>query len=349
MKKSFKINQNNITIVATIILFVMLYAIGGIRYNGFMKPQVFLNLFIDNAYLIIVATGLSFVIITGGIDLSVGALVALITMISADLLNKGINAYLVIIIVLIVGSVFGFVQGFLIANYNLHPWIVTLGGMFFARGSCYLINIQSIVITNKTYLNLSKLKIKIWGSNFISISVIIALIVVVLGVYISKYTEFGRNMFAIGGNEKSAVLMGLPAKKTKILVYVLSGLCTSIGGVVFSLYMLSGYGLHCNGMEMDAIAACVVGGILLTGGFGYIIGPMFGVLSMGVIQTIVMFQGNLSTWWTKIVVGFLLFVFIVLQRIIVLQKEKRNIIVRDDDINKGNKPNSKNPQITLTD
>lgn len=327
MKKQLKINQKNITLLATIILFLLLYTFGSIQYTGFFREQVFFNLFIDNAYLIIVATGLSFVIITGGIDLSVGALVAFITMVAASLLEKGINAYLIIVLLLIIGALFGFVQGFLITQFNLHPWIVTLGGMFFARGSCYLISTESIVISNKTFHTISKFKIKLWGGNFISISVIIALLVVAIFTYVSKYTKFGRNVYAVGGNEQSSLLMGLPVKKTKILVYTLSGFTSSLGGVVFALYMLSGYGLHCNGMEMDAIAACVVGGILLTGGFGYVIGPLFGVLSTGIIQTIVMFHGNLNSWWTKIAVGFLLFIFIVLQRVIVLQKQKNTVIV----------------------
>ncbi|WP_113672853.1 galactofuranose ABC transporter, permease protein YjfF [Vallitalea guaymasensis] len=327
MKKQLKINQKNITLLATIILFLLLYTFGSIQYTGFFREQVFFNLFIDNAYLIIVATGLSFVIITGGIDLSVGALVAFITMVAASLLEKGINAYLIIVLLLIIGALFGFVQGFLITQFNLHPWIVTLGGMFFARGSCYLISTESIVISNKTLHTISKFKIKLWGGNFTSISVIIALLVVAIFTYVSKYTKFGRNVYAVGGNEQSSLLMGLPVKKTKILVYTLSGFTSSLGGVVFALYMLSGYGLHCNGMEMDAIAACVVGGILLTGGFGYVIGPLFGVLSTGIIQTIVMFHGNLNSWWTKIAVGFLLFIFIVLQRVIVLQKQKNTVIV----------------------
>lgn len=322
MKKHFSINRNNITIFATIALFLMLYIFGAVSYKGFIKWQVFLNLFVDNAYLIIVATGLSFVIIAGGIDLSVGAFVAFTTMITAQLLQSGMNAVLVILIALTVGIIFGTIQGCLIVKFDLHPWIVTLGGMFIARGSCYLISINSIVITNDTFQQLSKFKIRLWGRNFITISVIIALLVVAIAIYISKYTKFGRSIYAIGGNEKSALLMGLPVKRNKILVYTLCGFSTSLGGIVFAIYMLSGYGLHTNGMEMDAIAACVVGGILLTGGFGYLIGPMFGVLSAGIIQTIVMFQGDLSSWWTKIAVGFLLFIFIVLQRIIILNKKR---------------------------
>lgn len=323
---NFKKKKFNITIVATITLFFMLYAFGLFNYNGFTKPQVFLNLFIDNAYLIVVATGLSFVIISGGIDLSVGAVVALNTMIIADLLQKGVSPIVVILVALLAGTAIGFVQGYLITTFKLHPWIITLGGMFFARGSCYLINIQSIVISDESFQNISKGKIIIFGRNFISLSVIIALSIVIIGIYVSKCTKFGRNVYAVGGNEKSALLMGLPVSKIKIMVYTLSGFCASIGGILFALYMLSGYGLHCNGMEMDAIAACVVGGILLTGGSGNVLGPLLGVLSMGVIQIIIMFQGNLSSWWTKIAVGLLLFIFIVLQRIIVLQKEKQSTI-----------------------
>lgn len=318
-----KINQNNITILATIVLFILLYSFGIVKYPAFLKSQVFLNLFIDNAYLIIMATGLSFVIISGGIDLSIASVVALTTMIIASLLEKGFNAVFVILIGLTVGTVFGLLQGFLIATFDLHPWIVTLGGMFFARGACYLINIQSIVITNDTFQTISRYKIRIIGKSFISISVIIALVVVAIGVLVSKYTRLGRNIFAIGGSEKSSMLMGLSVKRTKMWVYTISGFTSALSGVVFSFYMLSGYGLHLLGAEMDAIAACVVGGILLTGGFGFLIGPAFGVLSMGTIQMIIMFQGNLSSWWTKIAVGILLLIFIVLQRVIIIQKEKK--------------------------
>ena len=329
MKSSFKginINQNNIIIIATFLMFGFFYVFGVLKYTAFSKPQVFLNLFIDNAYLIVMATGLAYVIISGGIDLSVASLLALTTMIIADLLEKGFNPVIVIILSLLIGTVFGFAQGYLIATFDLHPWIVTLGGMFFARGACYLISIQSIVISNPLFQTISKYKIRIIGRSFISISVIIAIAVVIIAVFVAKYTKFGRNIYAIGGNQKSAVLMGLPVKRTKILVYSISGFTSALSGLLFSFYMLSGYGLHCLGSEMDAIAACVVGGILLTGGFGFIIGPAIGVLSMGVIQMIIMFEGNLSSWWTKIAVGILLLIFIVLQRFIVLQKEKRAII-----------------------
>ncbi|MBO0995840.1 galactofuranose ABC transporter, permease protein YjfF [Bacillus sp. SD088] len=326
MKFKFTIKENYLFIMATILLIVMLYGYGSLSFTGFFSTQVFLNLFIDNAYLIIVATGMAFVIITGGIDLSVGAFVAFISMVSAALLEQGLNAYAVIFLMLLIGILFGAFQGFLISHYDIHPWIVTLAGMFLARGASFLISTDSIVITNAVFSNLSRAKIPIIGDGYLSIGAVIAIIVVICAIFIAKYTKFGRNVYAVGGNVSSAKLMGLPVQRTTILVYVFSGFCSALGGFVFTLYMLSGYGLHLMGMEMDAIAACVIGGILLTGGFGYLIGPTLGALSMGIIQTIIMFQGTLSSWWTKIAVGFLLLIFILLQRLVVMNRRRRSSI-----------------------
>lgn len=321
IKSGLRISSNNIIVLATLLLLILLYGSGSFMYTGFFSLQVFLNLFIDNAYLIIVATGMAFVIITGGIDLSVASVVAMISMISASLLQQGMNAYLVMVLSLLIGIVFGAGQGYLISKFQLHPWIVTLAGMFLGRGIAYLIGTESIVITNATYTVISSYKLRLFGGSFISISVVIALLFVLVALLVGKYTRFGRAVYALGGSERSAVLMGLPVSGTTIAVYALSGFCSALGGIVFTFYMLSGNSLHLMGMEMDAIAACVIGGILLTGGFGYLLGPMLGVLCTGIIQTMIIFQGTLSSWWTKIAVGFLLFLFMALQRLIVMRKE----------------------------
>ncbi|WP_462411419.1 galactofuranose ABC transporter, permease protein YjfF [Neobacillus sp. Marseille-QA0830] len=341
----FGLKENHIFIIATTLLILLLYGYGSFSFTGFFSTQVFLNLFIDNAYLIIVATGLAFVIITGGIDLSVGALVAFISMVSASLLEQGVNAYLVILLTLLIGILFGAFQGYMIDRFDLHPWIVTLAGMFLARGASFLISTDSIVISNETYSSISGIKVYLAGDSYVSIGSIVAIVVVIIAIYMAKFTKFGRNVYAIGGNVKSAKLMGLPVKRTIIMVYTLSGFCSALGGLVFTLYMLSGYGLHLMGMEMDAIAACVIGGILLTGGFGYLIGPTLGVLSMGIIQTLIMFQGTLSSWWTKIAVGFLLFLFILLQRLIVMRRSRKKVIRLD----KVRKPLPVHPQPAPTD
>lgn len=322
-KRKFKLNASYLSIYATVAIFMLFFIFGSIMYKGFFSLQVISDLFIDNAYLIVISIGEMLTIITGGIDLSVGAMIAFISMITADLLRKGVNPFLVIVFVLVVGIVFGAVQGFLIQKFKLHPWIVTLAGMFFARGSSYFISIDTITINNPVFKKLSSFRIPIAPGAFMSINVVISLIVVFAAIYFLKYTRFGRTVYAIGGNENSAMLMGLPVAKVKILVYTLSGFCSALGGLLFTIYTLSGYGLHCNGTEMDAIAACVIGGILLTGGSGYAIGPMIGVLTTGIIQSLIMFNGTLNSWWTKIAVGMLLFLFIVLQRSVVIRNEKK--------------------------
>lgn len=310
-------------IFITFLLLFGLFIFGGVRYSGFFRLQTFLNLFIDNAFLLITAIGVSFVLITGGIDISVGAVIAFVCMLSADLLqNRGWNPWVVIVLMLVIGCVFGSIMGVLVTKFKIQPFIATLAGMFLARGLCYLVSIDTITITDPTYAAISQARIKI-GSGFISWSVVIAIVVLLAAIYILQYTRFGRTVYAIGGNEQSAKLMGLPVDRTKILVYTLSGFCSSLAGVVFSFYMLSGYGQHTVGLEMDAIASAVIGGIMLTGGVGYIFGTLLGVLTQGTIQTLIMFEGTLSSWWTKIVVAALLCLFIILQRVFIIIKDKR--------------------------
>lgn len=299
-----------------------MYTFGTLRYPVFSSPQVFLNLFVDNAFLIIVAVGMTFVILSGGIDLSVGSVIALTSMVAASLLMAGLSPILVIPIALLVGPVFGFLMGCCIHFFNLQLFIVTLAGMFLARGLSLVISVETITINDSLFKFMASTRIYL-GDYFISISVVIALIVVCIAIFTAHYTKFGRNVYAIGGNEQSAILMGLPVGKTKILVYTVSGLCASLAGLVFTFYMLSGYGLHANGLELNTIAAVVIGGTLLTGGIGYIAGSLVGVLILGTIQSLIVFEGSLSAWWTKIAIGLLLLLFIVLQRIIVLRSDAK--------------------------
>ncbi|MEV5030302.1 galactofuranose ABC transporter, permease protein YjfF [Paenibacillus sp. LPE1-1-1.1] len=311
------LNRRYIPILVTFGLFIIMFAAGSFRYTGFFSLQVLLNLLIDNSFLLIVAVGMSFVILSGGIDLSVGSVIALTTMISASLIQQqGWPPAVVITLVLIIGSLFGYAMGAIIHYFKIQPFIVTLAGMFLARGLCYMISINTITIDNPFYTAVAQTKIPLPGGSFVSISVIIAIVVVIAAIYVAHYTRFGRNVYAVGGSEQSSLLMGLPVAKTKIMVYTLSGFCSALAGVVFTFYMLSGYGLHAVGLELDTIAAVVIGGTLLSGGVGYIAGTFFGVLIQGVIQTIISFEGTLSSWWTKIVIGLLLCVFILLQKVL---------------------------------
>ena len=318
-------NPQHLPILATVSLFVTMATVGSVMFEGFFSLQVFLNLLIDNAFLVIVAVGMTFVVLSGGIDLSVGSVIAFTTMVSASLVEKhGWSPAVVIPLVLLMGTAFGAFMGFLIERFRLQPFIVTLAGMFLARGLCYLISIDSISMTNDFYSQVSQMRIPVWGEASLSIGAVIALIVLAVAVFVAHCTPFGRTVYAVGGSEHSALLMGLPVRATVIGVYTLSGFCSALAGVVFTFYMLSGYGLHAVGMELDAIAAVVIGGTLLTGGSGYMVGTLFGVLMLGIIQTLISFDGTLSSWWTRIVVGALLFLFCLLQRVFAARKSSHS-------------------------
>ena len=303
------------TSMVTVVLLLAMLGIGGAAYPGFLSLQVIFNLLIDNAFLLVLAIGMGFVILLGGIDLSVGSVLALSTMVTAWLLQSAHwHPALAIAAVLLMGAGFGAAQGLVIHLFRLQPFIVTLAGMFLARGLCYLISIQSITIDQPFFVALSQTQVPFLGG-FLSPGAIIALAVLLLAVWLAHFTAFGRAVYAVGGNEQSAAMMGLNVGATRVAVYALSGFCAASGGLLFSFYMLSGYGLHGQGIELDAIAAVVIGGTLLSGGYGYIAGSLSGVLVLGAIQTLIAFDGTLSSWWTRIVIGALLFVFCVVQRV----------------------------------
>jgi simple sugar transport system permease protein len=310
-----KLDSRYVPLLGTIVVFALTAGYGSVAYTSFFSAQVFLNLLIDNAFLCIVGVGMTFVILSGGIDLSVGSVIALTTMVSAALVeHHHWAAWQAIPLVLAIGTAFGALMGWLIQRFRLQPFIVTLAGMFLARGLCYLISIDSISITDATYTAISQARLALWDGASITIGALLALATLALGIWLAHATEFGRTVYAIGGSESSALLMGLPVARTTVLVYTFSGFCSALAGVVFTFYMLSGYGLHAVGLELDAIAAVVIGGTLLSGGVGYVAGTLFGVLILGIIQTLIAFDGSLSSWWTRIVIGALLFVFCLLQR-----------------------------------
>lgn len=296
-------------------LFSLMFLGGSLAYDGFFSGQVFLNLFIDNAFLIVVAVGLTFVILGGGIDLSVGSVVALATMVLAAAVERWhLGPVPAMVLVLVGGLLFGAAQGLLIEFIGVPPFIATLAGMFLARGLCYLISIDSIAIHDPLLEALSQARLPLGPLGEVSPSVVVAAAVVSLAAWVAHRSDWGRAVYAIGGNERSALLMGLPVRRTRVGMYAVSGLCSALGGLLFGVYTLSGYGLHGVGLELDAIAATVIGGALLSGGVGYVFGTVVGVLTLGMIQTLIMFDGSLSSWWTRIAIGALLGLFCVLQR-----------------------------------
>ncbi|MEW2378108.1 galactofuranose ABC transporter, permease protein YjfF [Micromonospora sp. NPDC047812] len=311
-----RVPRRHVPVLATLALLLVMYGVGVSQYRAFSNAQVVLNVFIDNGFLLVVAVGMTFVILTGGIDLSVGSVVAMTAMVSASLLQNGVPAALVLPVALLIGPTLGFLMGCAIHFFEIQPFIVTLAGMFFARGMCTFISDASIPITDGFWTAVSQERIGDPRGNFVSVVVLIAFAVVLIAAYVLAYTRFGRNVYAIGGNPQSALLMGLPVGRTRIAVYTVSGLCSAIGGILLSFYTLSGAPLIAVGMELDVIAAVVIGGTVLTGGSGYVFGTVLGVLVLGVIQTLITFDGSLNSWWTRIVIGGLLFAFILLQRLI---------------------------------
>lgn len=313
--RGFQPPRKYLPVLATTALFVGMFGAGGIRYEGFADPQVFLSLLLDNSFLIVLAVGMTFVILTGGIDLSVGSVVALSTVIAARTLEAGWSPYLTVVAVLLTGTVLGLLMGLLIHHLDIQPFIATLAGMFLARGLCYMISVEAIPIRDATFSDWAFRTVTLPGGHYVGWTSIVAFLTVVVAAFVLAKTRFGRTVYAIGGSESSALLMGLRVGSTKVGVYVISGFCAALGGLLFALYTLSGYSLNAVGMELDAIAAVVIGGTLLTGGRGLVVGSLVGVLVLGTIQTFISFDGTLSSWWTRIVIGGLVLVFVVIQRI----------------------------------
>jgi galactofuranose transport system permease protein len=324
MVKRFKpFLLNNGPMLTAIVIFILIYIVGGLLYPKMQKPQVFFNLFINAASLLIVSIGMTFAIITKGIDLSVAGMIALTSSASAALLSHGVSPFIVLPLMLIMGIAFGFTLGCIIHFLKVEPFIVTLMGLFFARGMAYIINLEAVPIQNATYrfLALTQMHIPFFPNAYVYIPSLIGPILLLVVIYLSFFTRFGRTVYAIGNNEQSARLMGLPVGRTKITVYAFSGFCSALAGIVWSISLLSGYGGYAPGMELDAIASVVIGGTLLTGGVGNVIGTLFGVLINQTIVSILQFNGTLSSWWTRIGVGALTLIFIGVQSLFYMRKK----------------------------
>ena len=334
----FSNNRKLIPLMSTALLVLVAYGIGAYFFVGMRNPQVFFNLFRNSSYLLISAIGMTFVILTGGIDLSVSGVVALTTVASAVLLREGWNAWSVILLMLAMGMSLGAIMGSFIVRLKVQPFIATLAGMWFARGMCFFISDDAVTIDNRLFQILGKTKILIPGltelaakqgnpAPYITIPVVVAFTLLIVAIYIAHYTRFGRTVYAIGGNEgrneQSARLMGLPVNRTKMLVYTFNGFCSALAGLSFSLFVYSGHGLYAPGFELDVIASVVMGGTMLSGGSGYVFGTLFGVLVLAITQALIQFIGSLSSWWTKIVIGVLTLIFIGVQTVFATRKEGR--------------------------
>jgi len=337
-KKLKNMSDTNLLLSITIVVFFAMY-LGAMIFQGagFLKAQTFFNILNAQASLIILSCGMSLVMITGGIDISVGGVTALVSMCCAVYLDyQSGNVFVAVLIALLIGLTFGLVQGFLVAYLEIQPFIVSLAGMFFARGMTTIVNSNPFNLQNEAFVALKGTRIIIPGlgsvnklgkyvNAYVEIGVIVALLVVILMFIILKWTKLGRSFYAVGGNSQSALMLGINVKRTKFLSHLICGFLAGVGGFVYFLHVGSGSASHASGAEMNAIASSIIGGTMLTGGVGNIIGTFFGVLSLSTIQNIVSSAGLDEPWWIGITIAAMLCLFLVVQSIVMTVRKKQTV------------------------
>ena len=334
IKKLKNVSDTNLLLTITIIIFFVMY-FGSILFQGkgFLKPQTFFNILNANAALIIASCGMSIVMITGGIDISVGGVCALVSMCCAVYLEYHGGSILgAVLIAIAIGLAFGIVQGILVAYLDIQPFIVSLAGMFFARGMTTIVNSTPFNVTNEAFVALKDTRITVPGlgsvnklgvyvNAYVQVGVIVALLVVAAFFCILRWTRLGRAFYAVGGNKQSALMLGINVKRTKFLSHLICSTLAGIAGFVYFLYVGSGSPSHATGLEMNAIASSIIGGTMLTGGVGNIIGTLFGVLSLSTIQNIVSSAGLDQAWWTGITIAAMLCLFLIIQSVVIARKK----------------------------
>lgn len=326
--------DTNLLLMITIVAFFFMY-IGAVVFEGqgFLKPQTFLNILNANAALLIASCGMSVVMITGGIDISVGGVAALVSMCCAVYLDyHGGNVAVAVLIALGIGLVFGLVQGFLVAYLDIQPFIVSLAGMFFARGMTTIVNTKPFNVQNEEFVALKNTRVVVPGlgsvnklgkyvNAYVEIGVVVALLIVIVLFCVLRWAKLGRRLYAVGGNPQSALMLGINVKRTKFYAHLICSILAGIGGFVYFLHVGSGSASHATGMEMNAIASSIIGGTMLTGGVGNIIGTLFGVLSLSTIQNIVSSAGLDQAWWTGITIAAMLCLFLVIQSVVMARRK----------------------------
>lgn len=335
LTKSVGISDTNLLLTITIVVFLVMYVSAVIFLgSGFRKPQAFFNILNDNAALIILSCGMSIVMITGGIDISVGTLTALVCMSCAVHLDyNGGSVPTAMLMALGIGVAFGLVQGYLVAYLEIQPFIVSLAGMFFAKGMTTIVNATQFNVEHEAFKALKAIRVYVPGMGsvnklgkyvpaYVEPGVIVAIAVVILLFILLRWSKLGRSFYAVGGNMQSANMLGINVKRTKFLAHLLCSTLAGIGGFVYFMHVGSGSPSHASGAEMNAIASSIIGGTMLSGGVGNIIGTFFGVLSLNTIKNIVSSLGLDEAWWTNITVAAMICLFLVIQSIVLLRKNK---------------------------
>ena len=323
-----RFDRRFLPVLGTVLTLLLLLGVGQERYStdrtDFVSMKLLSNLLVDNSYLLVLAVGMTFVILTGGIDLSVGAVVALVGLAIAELFTLGLPMPVVLAVGVLIGTACGLLIGVMVQVFDVQPFIASLAVMFLARGLANVISVNSLRIENDQFSALAAWSLKfgegrqLWRINA---SMLVALAVLLIAFLVLHYTRFGRSVYGLGAGDGGAAvhLMGLRPARTRVWVYVISGTCAGIAGVLFALYTKSGFNLTGIGMELDAIAAVVIGGTLLSGGVGFVLGTGAGVLVYGLIQVLIAREG-LDSWWTRVFIGVVLLAFVVLQRVLAVRR-----------------------------
>jgi ribose/xylose/arabinose/galactoside ABC-type transport system permease subunit len=323
-----RLDRRFLPVCGTLLTLAIMLAVGQDRYStdrvDFISMKLLSNLLVDNSYLLVLAIGMTFVILTGGIDLSVGAVVALVGLVTAKLFTAGLPLPMVLVLGVLIGTACGLLIGVMVQVFDIQPFIASLAVMFLARGLANVVSTNSLAINDPGFSALASWSIKfgegrsLWRINA---SMVIAVAVLLVAVYLLHYTRFGRTVYGLGAGDRGAAvtLMGLKPARTLVWVYVVSGTCAGIAGILFALYTKSGFNLTGIGMELDAIAAVVIGGTLLSGGVGFVLGTSAGVLVYGLIQVLIAREG-LDSWWTRVFIGAVLLAFVMLQRLIAVRR-----------------------------
>lgn len=337
LTKAGGLSDTNLLLMITIAVFLVMYVCAVVLLgSGFKKPQAFFNILNDNAALIILSCGMSIVMITGGIDISVGTLTALVCMSCAVHLDyKDGSVATAMLLALGIGVAFGLVQGYLVAYLEIQPFIVSLAGMFFAKGMTTIVNSTQFNVAHEGFQALKATRIYVPGMGsmnrlgkyvpaYVEPGVIVAVVIVILLFVLLRWSRLGRSFYAVGGNMNSANMLGINVRRTKFLAHLLCSILAGIGGFVYFMHVGSGSPSHASGAEMNAIASSIIGGTMLTGGVGNIIGTFFGVLSLGTIKNIVSSLGLDEAWWTNITVAAMICLFLVIQSVVLMRKNKKN-------------------------
>lgn len=312
----------------TYIALIALVVVFSILSPNFLSSQNLITISKHVAINAIIAIGMTFVVLTGGIDLSVGAIAGLSGMIAGGLIYEGLilnifgvtiyyHVLVVILISVVVGVLVGLVNGILVTRFNVAPFIATLGTMYVCRGAAMLRS------NGKTFPNLQG-KAELGNTGFpflgagrvlgVPISVWLMIILVVIGIYLSKQTPFGRYVFAVGGNEDAARLSGIKVKKIKTMVYMISGGCAALVGLIISSELVAAHPATGEAYEMNAIAATVLGGTSLAGGRGSISGAILGAFVIGILNDGMVMVG-VSSFWQTVIKGVVIVVAVIFDQL----------------------------------